>query len=294
VTTFLQHTVNGLSISAVYVLVGVGLTLIYGVARLVNFAQGQILALGTYAGYALVSAGIPFAVVVPLATVGVALLGAALYQATLRRLADEAMATFLVTLGLGIVIQQVIVEIWGPRQKTITTSLSGTLHVGDVSIQESRLVLLVVGLPVLVAVSVLLARSDLGRSMRAAAEDPETATLLGVDVRTTMMFAFALGSGLAALAGVLLGAIFPFTPFTGEAFLVKGLAVALAGGLGSVPGAAVMGLSLGMAETYAAGYGIHVGPVDLGPEWRDGYAFALMIGLLAWRPKGLLRGTGAT
>jgi branched-subunit amino acid ABC-type transport system permease component len=294
VSTFLQYTVNGLSISAVYILVGVGLTLIYGVARLVNFAQGQILALGTYVGYALVNSGIPFALAIPLATVGVALLGGVLYRFTLRRLADDAMATFLVTLGLGIVIQQTIVKIWGPRQKSITTSLSDTIRIGDVSIQQSRLLLFVVGIPVLAGLFVLLARSDLGRSMRAAAEDPDTATLLGIDVRTTMTVAFMLGSALAALAGVLLGAIFPFTPFTGDAFLIKGLAVALAGGLGSVPGAAIMGLALGMGETYAAGYGIHVGFIDLGPEWRDGYAFILMIALLAWRPKGLLRGTGAT
>jgi branched-subunit amino acid ABC-type transport system permease component len=120
--------------------------------------------------------------------------------------------------------------------------------------------------------------------MRATAENAEVATLMGVNTAWTTSTAFWIGSALAGVAGVLLGILFPFTAFSGNAYLIKGLAVALAGGIGNVTGAVIVGLTLGLAETYGSAYLI-------GPEWQDGYAFVLLIAILAWRPNGLFRGT---
>jgi branched-subunit amino acid ABC-type transport system permease component len=130
----------------------------------------------------------------------------------------------------------------------------------------------------------MLQRTDAGSRMRATAENPEVASLMGVNATWTTSAAFWIGSALAGLAGVLLGILFPFTPFSGNAYLIKGLAVALAGGIGNVTGAVVVGLTLGLVETYGSAYVI-------GPEWQEGYAFVLLIAILAWRPSGLFRRT---
>ncbi len=283
-TEFLQQTFNGLSIGSVYVLVGVGLTLVFGVSRIMNYAQGQFLILGTFIGYALVSAGVPWWLALVISPVAVGVLGSVLYVSMFRRLASDHLATFILTVGLGIVIQQLIVEVWGPDQSQITAPLTGSIDLGGVILADARLLILGLCIPLVAGLFWTLRRTGLGRRMRATAENRDVAALMGVDPTWTTAAAFWIGSALAGLAGVLIGILFPFTPYSGSQFLIKGLAVALAGGIGNVTGAVVVGLALGLAETYGSAYGI-------GPEWQDGYAFVLLIGILAWRPEGLFRRT---
>jgi branched-chain amino acid transport system permease protein len=284
-TEFLQQTFNGLSIGWVYVLVGVGLTLVFGISRIMNYAQGQFLILGTFIGYALVTAGVPWWLALLISPIAIGALGAVLYLSMFRRLASDYLATFILTVGLGIVIQQLIVEVWGPEQRQIDSAVTtGSVEVGGVVFTNSRLLILVVGVPLVVGLFLALARTDLGSRMRATAENREVASLVGIDATRTTAIAFWIGSALAGLAGVLLGILFPFTAFSGNAFLIKGLAVALAGGIGNVTGAVVVGLTLGLVETYGSAY-------TIGPEWQNGYAFVLLIAILAWRPGGLFRGT---
>src|SRR5262249_31408983 len=142
VTGFLQQTVNGISIGSVYVLVGVGLTLVFGVSRAMNYAQGQFLILGSFAGSAAVSPGRPWVGALILSTVGVGFLGAGLYRTMFQRLASNHLATFIMTVGLGIVIQQAIVEIWGPGQRQINGPFTGTINIGGVIITDSRILIL--------------------------------------------------------------------------------------------------------------------------------------------------------
>jgi branched-chain amino acid transport system permease protein len=283
-TTFLQQTFNGLSISAVYILVGVGLTLVFGVSRIMNYAHGQFLILGTFVGYALVSAGAPWWLALLIAPLAVGALGVVLYRTMFQRLASDHLATFILTVGLGIVIQQLIVKIWSPEQRQIASPLTDSVEVGGVIFTDARLLMLGICIPVVAGLIWMLGHSDVGRRMRATAENPHMASLVGVDAVRTTSVAFLIGSALAGLAGVLLGILFPFTAFGGNAFLIKGLAVALAGGIGNVTGAVVVGLTLGLVETYGSAYGV-------GPEWQDGYAFVLLIAILAWRPQGVFRGT---
>ncbi len=281
---FLQQTFNGLSSGSVYVLVGVGLTLVFGVSRIMNYAQGQFMILGTFVGYAAVSAGAPWWLALVLSPLAVGTLGTALYLSAFRRLAHDHLATFILTVGLGIVLQQLIVEAWGPEQRQIDSPLTGSLEVGGIVLTEARLLILASCVPLVGGLVWALGHTDLGSRMRATAENPEVASLMGIDSRWTTSTAFWIGSALAALAGVLLGILFPFTAFSGNAFLIKGLAVALAGGIGNITGAVVVGLALGLVETYGSAYAI-------GPEWQDGYAFVLLIAILAWRPTGLFRRT---
>jgi len=283
-TEFLQQTFNGLSIGSVYVLVGVGLTLVFGISKIMNYAQGQFLILGTFVGYAMVQAGAPWWLALVVAPAAVGVLGAAFYLSMFRRIASDYLATFILTVGLGIVIQQAVVEIWGPEQRQIDSPLTGSIEVGGLFLADARLLILGVCVPLVTGLFLLLARTDLGRRMRATAENREVASLMGIDASRTTSIAFWIGSALAGFAGVLLGILFPFTAYSGNAFLIKGLAVALAGGIGNVTGAVVVGLTLGLVETYGSAYAI-------GPEWQDGYAFVLLIAILAWRPTGLFRGT---
>ena len=283
-TEFLQQTFNGLSIGAVYVLVGVGLTLVFGVSRVMNYAQGMFAILGAFVGYALVSAGCPWWLALLVVPVLIGSMGMTLYLGMFRRLREDHLATFILTVGLGIVIQQLIVEVWDPGQRQIESPLTGTVEVGGVVLTQARLLILGACIPLVAGLLWMLHSTEIGRRMRATAENDEVASLMGVNATWTTSTAFWIGSALAGLAGVLLGILFPFTPFTGNAYLIKGLAVALAGGIGNVTGAVVMGLTLGLAETYGSAY-------LLGPEWQDGYAFVLLIAILAWKPNGLFRRT---
>jgi len=289
---FLQATFDGLTTGAVYVLVAVGLTLGIGVARFLNFAQGQLAVLAAFVAAALAQHHLPFFVSLPVTLVAVGVIGLLMRDGIQHFARGDTMVVFLGTLGFGIIIEYAIVLIWGPDQRSVPTPVSGGVKVGGVLMSGSALLLLGISVPVMIALYVLLARSEAGRRLRACAENPEVSGLLGIDVGRTMRVAVLLGSAMAALAGVLIGTLFPFDAFGGSNYLIKGLAVALAGGLGSITGSVVVGLALGLIETYATVYGISVGFYHFGSAWQNGYAFVLMILVLAWRPRGLFRGTG--
>jgi branched-chain amino acid transport system permease protein len=289
---FLQTAVNGLATSLVYVFVGTAVTIINGVSRLVDFTQGQVLLLSAFVGYSAAEAGTPLPLAMLAGIAAAATWGVAAHRVLLRRLTNDALPMFIVTIGLAIVLESALVKIWGIQQHRIRSSLTGTLEIAGLTIPSRNVLFVVVGIPTLVALYLVLARSGLGRSMRAAAENRDAAALVGVDVPRMTTIAYLIGCSLSGLAGVLLGIAFPFTPFSGASYLIKGFAVALLGGLGSVTGAALVGVLLGLVETYAVAYGLPVGFYEFGTEWRDAYAFVVMVVVLVWRPGGLFGGTG--
>jgi branched-chain amino acid transport system permease protein len=280
VEIFLQQVVNGLSIGTVYALVGLGITLIFGVSRLVNFAQGEFVVLGSFLTYALVEGGLPFWVAVPLAALAVGGAGLATDRGLLRWTIDQPMNGFIVSLGLAIALEGLFVEVWDARQHEVASPITGVISAGDVRLPVDRLVTFGVGSVSVAGLYLLLAKTDIGRVMRATAENREVAALMGIRVGRAIATAFFLGALLAGIGGAFIGALFPFSAFSGVPYLLKGFAVALIGGLGSIQGAVIVGLALGLIETLGVAYG-------LGGEWRDGYAFIAMVILLAWRPSGL-------
>jgi branched-chain amino acid transport system permease protein len=277
---FFQQVVNGLSVGTIYVLVAVGITLIFGVSRLVNFAQGQFLVLGSFITFALVESGLSFWLALPVASISVGLAGIATDRGLLRWTIDEPMNGFIVSLGLVIVLQGLFVEVWSADQYKVPSPVSGVVSLGSVRIPVDRIVTFSVGAVAVVALYLILTRTDSGRGMRATAENRDAAALVGVSVGRAITTSFFLGALLAGVGGAFLGTLFPFSAFSGTGYLVKGLAVALIGGLGSIEGALIVGLGLGLVETLGSTYGI-------GGQWRDGYAFVAMVVLLAWRPSGL-------
>jgi branched-chain amino acid transport system permease protein len=286
--TFLQQLINGLAISTVYVLIGLGVSLVFGLTRMINFAHGQFVVLGAFIAYSLVRSGLSFWLAVPLAAVAVAALAYVMDRAILRGSIDQPVNGFIVSMGAVIVLQTLTVLTWSAEAFRVQSPLTGVWNVGGVIISEERALLLAATAALVAGLYLLLNRTDLGRSMRAVAENRTAAALMGINVSRTISAGFVLSAVLASVAGSLLGAIFPFNAYWGTAFLIKGLAVALMGGLGNIPGALVAGVVLGLTETFASSYGVTLpGGLKLGAEWRDGFAFVLMVAILLWRPEGL-------
>lgn len=282
---FFQQVANGLSVGSIYVLVAIGVTLVFGVSKLVNFAQGQFLILGCFLTYTLVSeAELNFWLAIIPVTLGVGLVGVVTDRALLRPTIDLPVNGFIVSLGLVIALEGLFTEIWSTEPRKVETAVSGIVEIGSTRIPADRLVTFGVAALGVVALYYILRRTDIGRSMRAAAENRDAAALVGVNVGRSIAAAFFLGACLAGLAGAFLATLFPFTPYSGTAYVIKGLAVAIIAGLGSVHGALIVGLLLGVVEALGSAYGI-------GSEWRDGYAFIAMAILLVWKPSGLFGGS---
>lgn len=280
--TILQQAVNGVGIASVYALLAIGITLIFGLTGIVNFAHGEFLMLGGLVTYSLSTAGWPFAAAAAAATVAMGVAGWVAERFLFRPTLKEPVRGFIISLGLIIALQHLAIKVWGSEQQTIAAPVPGSFDSGDVRVSYMRLVVLAVTMVVCLGFFLALARSKWGRGLRAVSIDRDTAELLGVPVNRLITLVFVAGSAMAGLGGALVLGMFPISPFSGEQYVIKGFAVAIIGGLGNVAGAVVAALALGTIEAVAAGY--------VSPSWATAYAFAAMIAILIFRPGGLFRG----
>ncbi len=279
----LQQILNGLSIASVITLIAVGVTLIFGLTGIINFAHGEFLMVGSIVTWLAVANGISFWLAILLAMIVVAVMGFALERGLFRFTLERPTNGFIVSLGLIIVLQHIVIFFWNANQKSIPRPLNTVWEMGGVRIASVRVMVIFITAAVVAMTFVAITRSRYGRALRASVEDRDTAALMGIPVRRYITGVFVLGSALAGLGGGLLIALFPITPFTGGTMVMKGFAVALIGGLGNLTGAVVAGLILGIVEGLSAGYGFS--------EWTDAYSFGLMILVLLFRPNGLFGGT---
>jgi branched-chain amino acid transport system permease protein len=278
----LQHLVNGLVLGGTYALLGIGLTLIFGLMNVVNFAHGEFYTLGAYAAFAALGlAGANFFAAVLGAIVAGALLGALCEVTLLRPLRRESIdTTMLVMIGVWITMQNGELLVWGGVAKSIPHPFpTAPLVLGPVSIAPLRLFVFLLAAALIAASSLLLQRTKLGCAMRATFQDAETAALMGVKIERIHTATFAFGSALAAAAGALLGPIFLAYPSMGDLASLKAFSVVILGGLGNVPGATLGGLLLGIAEELGAGY--------ISSGYRDAVGFVIIILVLLLRPAGL-------
>ena len=279
----LQQVLNGLSIASVITLIAIGVTLIFGLTGIINFAHGEFLMVGSIVTWLAVSAGWNFWLALVAAVAAVAAMGLLLERGLFRFTLDRPTNGFIVSLGLIVVLQHVVILLYDGNQKSIPHPLSGVWQVGGVRIAETRAMVIGVTIAVVALTYGAVTRSRYGRALRASVEDRDTAMLMGIPVRRYITGVFVFGSALAGLGGALLIGLFPVTPFTGGTIVMKGFAVALIGGLGNLTGAVVAGVMLGLVEGFSAGYGYS--------EWTDAYSFGLMILVLLVRPNGLFGGT---
>jgi branched-chain amino acid transport system permease protein len=278
----LQHGLNALMLGGTYALLGIGLTLIFGIMKVVNFTHGELYAFGAYMMYATVMLlGVNFFIALPLAiALGVAL-GGLLELVLLRRLRSADIdTTMLVMIGAWIALQNAEQLAWTGVAKSIDVPFpAAPLVLGPVSVAWNRVFVLVVALLLIAATYLLINRTKLGRAMRATFQDRDTAALMGVRIGNIHTATFALGSGLAAAAGALLGPVFVAYPSMGDLAAAKAFAIVILGGLGSIPGATIGGFILAFVEELGAGY--------ISSGYRDAMGFVLIIIILLFRPTGL-------
>jgi branched-chain amino acid transport system permease protein len=281
---FLRQAVNGIILGSTYSLVALGLTLVFGVLRVINLAQGELFMAGAFAGLLCLNAGAPLAVVLVGGLASAGLLGIAMYWLALRPLPASAdpHIPMISTIGAAIIIQQVATRLFSARQQAYPTpeSLGGRVEVGILHLDILSLFILALALVIMLALIGLIRHTRLGMAIRAVAENGRVAGLLGINRSRTIAIVFVISSSLAGIAGVLVGMYFNnVSPYIGIPVGLKGLAAVILGGLGSVPGAVLAGFIIGVAEVMSVAY--------VASSWRDAIAFLVMILILLLRPNGL-------
>jgi len=281
-STLILTIMWGAAIGCIYVLLATGLNLIFGVMKLVNFAHGELLMIGAYMGFTVVTAlGVNVYVAVLLSMGLVALIGIGVERLTFRRvLGSDKLNEIFVSLGLILIFDNVAVLLWGDKSKRLISPFENlSLNLGEASIRVDWLIAISLVIVILIALMFLIKKTKIGMAMRATSQKGQTSMLMGINIERIYIFTFALGAALAGAAGVLYGIIFPFNPYIGALPTIKAFAIIILGGLGSIPGAIVGGLLYGIAEQTAA--------ITLGSIWRDAIAFSVLIIVLVLRPEGL-------
>ncbi len=269
-----------------YALLGIGLTLIFGIMNVVNFTHGILYTFGAYMMFLIVNElGVNFFVALPLAVMLGWLLGAAIELTLLRPLrGSDIDTTMLVMIGAWIAMQSGALWIWGGVAKSVASPFpDAPLEIGPVSVSWLRLFVLAAAAFLIVVTYALINRTKLGKAMRATFQDSDTASLMGVNVNLIYTSTFAIGSSLAAAAGALLGPVYVIFPQMGDLAAVKAFAIVILGGLGNVSGAVIGGFILALAEELGAGY--------VSSGYRDAMGFLIIIAVLVYKPTGLFSRT---
>ena len=284
-----QQVINGLFLGSIYALFALGYTLVFGVLDILNLAHAAVFMVATFVAVALVGHGLHILLALPLAVLFAGLLGLVLERVAFRPLrarTDSNISGLISSLAAATIIEAVALEIWGPN---ITRFPFGTLPDGPANqirllggtVSGLQLTIIAVAVVLVLALTWLVQRTRLGREVRAVAESPRAARVLGVDVDRAIAGAFFISSALGGAAGVLYGLAFnSISPDMGRGVELKGLAVIILGGMGSMPGAVLAGFALGLIEVFVV--------ANLGGSWRDAISFAGLFLFLVLRPRGLL------
>ncbi len=298
---FFQQVINGLVLGSMYALVALGYTMVYGIVNLINFAHGEVLMVGALTSWTVigvlqtVAPGLPGPLLLLLALtaacVAAAVLNVVIERVAYRRLRTAPkLATLITAIGMSILLQTVAMIVWKPNYKPYPTLLSAEpIHLGGVVITPTQVAILVVTVCALLVLSYIVNGTRLGRAMRATAENPRVASLMGVNPDQVIAATFALGAVLAAIAGVMWASNYG-TVQHAMGFLpgLKAFTAAVFGGIGNLAGAVVGGVLLGLIEAIGSGYiGELTGGV-LGSHYADIFAFVVLIAMLTLRPSGLL------
>jgi branched-chain amino acid transport system permease protein len=289
-TTFLQQLVNGLSLGSIYALIALGYTMVYGVLRLINFAHGDVYMVGAYVGYYLSrrlrgdEPSIASALLVMLgAMLACAVLGVLIERLAYRPVRREARLTLLITaIGVSLFIENVAQLVFGPDPKFFPSLAPRTdFLVGGVRLTSEQITVILVSFLLMVLLRFFILKTRTGKAMRAVSFSLDASRLMGISTDRIIAITFALGSALAAAAGVLIGMQIPkIDPLMGILYGLKAFVAAVLGGIGSIPGAVLGGLLIGISEVMTVGY--------LSSTYRDAIAFGIQILVLILRPQGLL------
>ena len=298
---FLQQLINGLVLGSVYALVALGYTMVYGILELINFAHGEVTMMGAMVALAVISAlagsgvDLPGMVIVLLGLLAAIpacmALGYAIERVAYRPLRNAPrLAPLITAIGVSIVLQNVAMLIWGRQYISFPPILPVTRHeIGGASITDLQIFILLLSCLLMAGLVLLVHKTKLGRAMRATAQAPQIAGLMGVNINSIISITFILGSALAAIAGVMVSAYYGLAHYyMGFMLGLKAFSAAVLGGIGNIAGAMLGGLLLGVIESLGAGYIGDITGGFLGSNYQDVFAFFVLILVLVFRPSGLL------
>ena len=296
--TFVQQLINGLNIGAIYALIALGYTMVYGILRLINFAHGDIYMVGAFAGYFISLklglgpswGGLLFVLIGSM--VVAALVGMAIERFAYRPVRKFARMTTLITaIGVSLLLENLFVALFGGQGRGFPQLLQDTTYplFGNAAISKSQILIFAVSIALMVMLQWIIFKTRVGTAMRAVSFNLNSAKLMGINTNVIIAFTFALGSALAAAGGVLTAQYSPtIDPLMGITTGLKAFVAAVLGGIGNIPGAVLGGLLIGVAETMVVGYGSSFG---IASTYRDAVAFAILILVLLLRPSGILGAT---
>lgn len=280
---FVAQMINGLSTGGMYALVAIGYTMVYGIAKMINFAHGEIIMVGAYLAYIATSMmGMPSYVSIVISILGCALLGVVTEKVAYKPLRNSGSLAVLITaIGVSYLLQNVFLILFGSAAKTFPTYIpAGTIQFFGISITYVSLISLILTGICSAALLFFVNKTRIGKAMRAVSEDKGAAELMGINVNNTISLTFAIGSGLGAIAGVIYGMSYSLIdPYIGAMLGIKAFIAAVLGGIGSIQGAMVGGIVIGIAEAFTISY--------VSSTFSDAVVFGILIFILLVKPAGL-------
>lgn len=284
---FVQGLINGLNQGAIYALIALGYTMVYGIIRMINFAHGDFIMIGAYTLFytipLMVDAGMPAWMAVIVAVAVCALVGVLVEILAYRPVRKAGPMSALITaLAMSIFLENLAMVLFGAKPHNVQAIFSlPTITVGGVSLPLNVLLTIGIGVAMMLCMQLFVKKTKLGKAMRAVPQDKDASTLVGINVNKIITLTFAIGSGLAAIAGVLLCSAYPtLMPTTGSMPGIKAFTAAVFGGIGSIPGAMIGGILLGIIEIFSKAY--------ISTQLSDAIVFAVLIVVLIVKPDGLL------
>ena len=282
--SFLYFLINGISLGSIYAIIALGYTMVYGISKMLNFAHGDVIMVGAYiCFFSLTRFNLP-----PLVAVAAAMLVCMVLGMTIEKLAYKplrqatSLAVLITAIGVSYLLQNLALLLFSPNVKVFPSIVgNGKISMGDIVVSHVTIVTIIVCIVIMVGMTLFTGRTKIGKAMRACSEDKAAAQLMGINVDATISVTFIIGSGLAAIAGVLLCSTYPtLVPTTGSMPGIKAFTAAVFGGIGAIPGAFLGGLLLGIIEIFAKAY--------ISTQISDAIVFAVLIIVLLVKPTGLL------
>lgn len=285
--SFISYLINGISLGSVYAIIALGYTMVYGIAKMLNFAHGDVIMIGAYTIFATVSmAGLPPALGIFLSVVLCTVLGITIEAIAYRplRQASSSLVVLITAIGVSYFLQNIALLIFGANTKAFTSVVnvpSLSLAGGQITISGETIVTILSCIIIMIGLTLFVNKTKAGQAMLAVSEDKGAAQLMGINVNGTISLTFAIGSALAAIAGMLLCSAYPaLTPYTGSMPGIKAFVAAVFGGIGSIPGALIGGIILGIIEILSKAY--------ISSQLSDAIVFMVLIVVLLVKPTGIL------
>lgn len=280
---FFMQFINGLNIGSIYALIALGYTMVYGIAKLINFAHGDVIMVGAYISFISMKFGLPWWLAVIISIVACAVLGVVMEKVAYKPLRNASRISLLITaIGISYLLQNLFQLIFGANPQPYHAFITlPALNLGGISIQANYYIAFSVSVLLMILLTLFVNKTTMGKAMRAVSEDEGAAKLMGINVDTTISLTFAIGCALAAIAGILYANCYPMiNPTLGSLPGIKAFIAAVLGGIGSIPGAVIGAFILGMVEAMTKAY--------ISSQLTDTIVFAILILMLVFKPAGIL------